>query len=153
MPPKPTNREPVKREPRGSLELAPDVRLQSLALAALGRPVAGEKALGHAYGAQSPGARLACESPGDAHELQRASAEVEHATVGEGGRVDCGQISITGLLLTAENAHVEACASADLFKKCMAVLGIADRARRDRIDGALAETALVTQGDEPCEGL
>ncbi len=68
-------------KPRGVLERGGDVlaqRLEVLGLDAL----AGQEALGHAHGAERPGAHVLRQPALDAGELHRAAAEVERDAVG-----------------------------------------------------------------------
>jgi len=132
------------------------MRLQRLAPPALGGaggPFICEEALGHPDGAQPPRARLARDPAGDAHQLQRAAAEIEHAAVAERRGVHRRQIAVAGLLLAAENAHVKAGALAHEVEKLPSVLGVADRAGGHGVDLARPETCLLASGREFGEGL
>ena len=79
---------------------------------------------------------FALEPAVDAHELQRAAAEVEHAAVGERRRVDRGQVAVARLLLAAEHADRQAGPRAGTGEEGRRVAGVANRARRDAVHGA-----------------
>jgi len=70
----------------------------------------------------------------DLDELQRAAAEVQHGAVGERRGVDGGEVAVAGLLLAGEHAHVELRQRFHAREELRLVGGVADRARRDRLD-------------------
>ena len=118
VPPMPTIRRPARGSHVGVLlERLAHVRAQRLARLLRRRVVVGEEVLGHPHGAQRPRAEPAGVAAEDLDELQRAAAEVEHGAVGERRRVDRREVAVVGLLLAAEDAHLEAGLVADALEE------------------------------------
>jgi hypothetical protein len=128
------------RQPLRARQLGRDVFTQLLDLSPFRGPVRGQKPLGHAHRAQPPGAELARGSIEHAYQLQRSTAEIQYAPVVQRRRVDRGQIAIASLLLAAQDANRQARMFARLRQEVGGILGIADRARRERIHGVAAES-------------
>ena len=120
-------------QPVGLLELDVDVFAQILDPSGRGRSV-GKEALGHTYGPEPPGARLAGQPIDDPHELHRAPAEIDHATVHEGCGVDGGHVAVPGLGLPREDPDRQARPLASPVQEVGRVLGIPDGARRNHVD-------------------
>ena len=112
----------------------------------------GQEVLGHAHGAQRPRAEPARVAAVDLDELQRAAAEVEHDAVGERRRVHGRDVAVVRLLLLGEHAHLEAGLALDAREELRLVGGVADRARRDRLDVLRADLRRLAEVREDLRG-
>ena len=124
VPPIPAIRPPSQS---ASSQLRRHVRAQGLELLAR-RLLPGEEVLGHAHGAQGPGAQLVRAPVADEDELHAAAAEVEHHAVGERGGVHGRQVAVARLLLDREHPHLQPRPLARAREEVGAVGGVADRA-------------------------
>jgi len=68
------------------------------------------------------------------HELQRPSTEVQRDAVAQRGRVGDREVGVAGLGATVEQADRQAGARSRGGEELLAVVRVADRARRDRVD-------------------
>ncbi len=107
---------------------------QRLHLAGLRRAPVRQEALGHPDRPHPPRAHLPRKPLAHPHELQRAAAEVQHAAVGQRGRVHRRQVAVPRLLLAAQHADRQARPRSRPRQEVRRVLRVADRARRDRVD-------------------
>ena len=139
---------PRRREPRRGAELLGDVRAQRLELLSRRRLAVGQEALAHPHRAERPRAELRRQPPGDADELQRAAAEVEHRAVGERRRVDGGEVAVVGLLLGAQHAYGKPRDAGHRVEELIAVGRVADRAGGDDIDVVRVQAAGAAEARE-----
>ncbi len=91
--------------------------------------------------------------PWHAHELHRASAEVQHATVVQRRRVRRREIAIARLLLAVEHPDRQSRALARSRQEALRVVGFADRARRHRVDRSPVQAACLAEVSENVERL
>ena len=96
---------------------------------------AGEELLGHAHRAERPRGRRLRLPARHLRELEAAAAEVEHDAVGQRRRVDRGDVAQPRLLLGRQHRDRQAGALLRQREQVGAVVGVADRAGRHRVDG------------------
>ena len=147
MPPIPTRGgRPEPASPRRSPSLR---RRRGRAAASSSRRLAGrfagQEALGHPHRTEAERRRLARQTTVDADELHRPAAEVEHAAVGERGRVDRREIAVACFLLAGQDADRAASRRLGPAGGSRGVVGVADRAGRDRLDLLAGEAVGVAE--------
>src|ERR1035437_3364011 len=124
---------------------------QLLELAALGRAVRRQEALAHQHRAEAPGARMHVAPALDADKLKRATTEIQYAAIDQRGGVDSRQIAVARLGLATEHADRQPEALARPREELLGVVGVADRARGDRVDRAAVQAARVAEVGEHLE--
>ena len=124
---------------------------QRVHLPALRGAVRRQEPLGHSHGPKRPRPRVGGEPPAHAHELHRAAAEIQHEAVAQRRRVDRGDVAVARLRDSPEHADRKTRRFARSGEELACVLGVADRARRDRVDLVRTEVACAHEMREHVE--
>jgi hypothetical protein len=143
--------EPAALEPWCGGELLAHRGARRLELLARDGAPAREELLGHPYRAERPRGRRLRLPARHLRELEAAAAEVEHDAIGQRRRVDGGDVAQPRLLLGRQHRDREAGALLREREQVGAVVGVADRAGRHRVDSLVGHAAGVKVAPEHLE--